>query len=190
MSRPHSAASSSKGLERRLPSIGKGRMHSRFWFENEKMKKQKNNFTKKQKNNFTIFPINPKVRIIQLKYYVGRESACSIVGSILSAVIVFHPVVSCTMSAVAVLHSVASWTLSAAWMLAQISEVLCRPLEYFRRCRLYSDGRYSIPSRSAVYYVGRCNIPFCRIAYFVGRHDTFANRGSTLSAVRVLPLTA
>jgi len=120
---------------------------------------------------------------------------------ILTAVGVFYPVVSGTLSAVVVFHSIALRTLSAVTIFAQIAEVLCRLLEYFRSCSKHSVGRESTPSRSIgnsvgrcstpscsiPYSVGRCSIPSRSIAYFVGRHNTCVNRGSILSAVRVLP---
>jgi len=67
------------------------------------------------------------------------------------------------------------------------TKVLCRPLEYFRSCSTYFDGRYNIPSRSVAYSVGRWSTPSRSIAYFIGRHDVCANCGSILSAVRVFP---
>ena len=62
-------------------------------------------------------------------------------------------------------------TLSAVRVFPQLYFVLCRPLWYFRSCSRYSVGRESTPS--------------CSIAYSVGRHDTCANRGSTLTADRI-----
>ena len=119
----------------------------------------------------------------------------------LTAVRVFYLVVSGTLSAVGVFHSIALRTLSAVTIFAQIAEVLCRLSEYFHSCSKHSVGRESTPSRSIGYFVGlcstpscsipysvgRCSIPSCSIAYSFGRHDTCANRESTLSAVRVLP---
>ena len=147
--------------------------------KNEKTKKQIYNFTKKQ-----IYKFTKK----QLKYSVGRESASSVVARTLTAVIVSHSLALRTLSAVVVLHPIVSRTLSAVLILSQIAEVVCRPLEYFRSCSKYSVARHSIPSFSFVYSIGRESTPSCSIAYFIGRHDTCAERGSILSAVRVLPL--
>ena len=105
----------------------------------------------------------------------------------LTAVRVFYLVVSGTLSAVGVFHSIALRTLSAVTIFAQIAEVLCRLSEYFHSCSKHSVGRESTPSRSIGNSVGRCSIPSRSIANSVGRHNTCANRGSTLSAVRVLP---
>ena len=106
-------------------------------------------------------------------------------ASILAAVRVFYSVAYRTLSAVTILHSATWGTLSAVTMLAQIAEVLCRPREYFRRCRWYSVGRWSIPSCCIRYSVGRESTISHSIKYSVGRHDTCAKWGSILSAVRV-----
>ena len=80
-----------------------------------------------------------------LRYSDGRESASSLVASILTAVgvfysnasgtltavIVLHPAASCTLSAIKVFHPIASSTLSAVTILAQKEEAPCRPLECF-----------------------------------------------------------
>ena len=135
------------------------------------------------------------------KYSVGRESISAVVFGTLTAVRVLRPVVSGTLSAVVVFHPVASHTLSAVTILARNEEAFCRPSECFLDLRKYSVGRESTPSRSignsvgreSIPFhsignsVGRCSIPSCSTAYSVGRHNTFAIRGSTLSAVRVLP---
>ena len=65
------------------------------------------------------------------KYSVGRESISAVVYCTLSAVVVFHPVVSRTLSAVIVFHPIVSRILSAVTILAQTEEVLCRPSECF-----------------------------------------------------------
>jgi len=106
----------------------------------------------------------------------------------MSAVRVFYHVVSGTLLAVVVLHLLASRTPSAVTIFAQIAEVLCRLLEYFRSWRWYSFGRWSTPScsiencvgrestpsRSIGYSIGRESIPSCSVAYSFGRHDTCA----------------
>ena len=62
-----------------------------------------------------------------MRYPDGRESASSIVASILTAVGVFYSIASGNLSAIVVLLPIASHTLSAITMLALIAEVLCRP---------------------------------------------------------------
>ena len=61
------------------------------------------------------------------KHRVGRESASAVVARTLSAVRVFHDVVSSILTAVVVLLPVAANILSDVTMFAQTAEVLCRP---------------------------------------------------------------
>ena len=71
-------------------------------------------------------------------------------------------------------------------MFSQIAEGFCRPCEYFRNRTKYPVGRESTPSRSILYSFSRKSIPSRSIGYFVGRHDTCAEWGSILSAVKIL----
>lgn len=136
----------------------------------------------------------------RLRYSDGRESASSLVARTLTAVGVFYSIALGTLSAVGVLYPAATRTLAAVTIFAHIAEVLYRLLEYFRSCSKHFVGCCSIPSRSIGYSIGRCSTPSRGIAYFVGRcstpsrsiensvgrHNTCANRGGTLSAVKIL----
>ena len=66
-----------------------------------------------------------------LRYSNGRESASSLVASILTAVGVFYSNASGTLTAVIVLHPAASGTLSAERVLHPVEEAFCRPSECF-----------------------------------------------------------
>ncbi len=121
-----------------------------------------------------------------MRYPDGRESASSIVARTLTAVGVFYSIALGTLSAIVVLLPIASHTLSAVTIFAQIAEVLCRTWEYFRNRSKYYVGRESTPSCSILFFVGHCSTPSRSIENFVGCHVTCANRGGTLSAVKIL----